>query len=469
MALVQKYNWWNSQSIHLLTGIAIGVCACTSRYSNQKPEPLIMKETQLSFSPKNHALDNNDNFSPDDQFLCYDTRGTVYNFDLANCKSIEKIEIATGNETVLWEPESVTGEQAAPGVAAVSWHPSEDKVIFIHGPLLSEVDKRGYYGIRNRTGVEVSADGKGKITKVDMRDVATDRLIIAGAQRGGTHRHEYTRNGKKVGFTYDDFLQQDYDRTIGYMVPSEMAPTGYTHYFALLVKPAKMGSAKPGEIEKAYADSWVDSEGKMRAFVGKVRAEDGTSYQEDLFVVDISDSVDITSANSGDTNTYPEPPKGLQIRRLTHRGGIAGIVRGSDDGKRIAYLANDNNGILQINVISAFGSDLSDDKELKAYQLSSFDSDAAYFRWHPSGDWIFSSVNGNIAAICAKTGENFGKSLMLTDDDKQRSQLVVSRNGKLLAYNIDVPGQAKSGEQKNFMQIFIMELNTDKLTAAINK
>ncbi len=469
MALVQKYNWWNRQSTFLLTGIAIGVCACTSRYSNQKPEPLIMKETQLSFSPKNHALDNNDNFSPDDQFLCYDTRGTVYNFDLANCKSIEKIEIATGNETVLWAPESVTGEQAAPGVAAVSCHPSEDKVIFIHGPLLSEVDKRGYYGIRNRTGVEVSADGKGKITKVDMRDVATDRLIIAGAQRGGTHRHEYTRNGKKVGFTYDDFLQQDYDRTIGYMVPSEMAPTGYTHYFALLVKPVKMGSAKPGEIEKAYADSWVDSEGKMRAFVGKVRAEDGTSYQEDLFVVDISDSVDITSANSGDTNTYPEPPKGLQIRRLTHRGGIAGIVRGSDDGKRIAYLAKDSNGILQINVISAFGSDLVDDEELQAFQLSSFDSDAAYFRWDPSGDWIFSSVNGNIAAICAKPGENFGKSLMLTDDDKQRSQLVVSRDGKLLAYNIDVPGQAKSGEQKNFMQIFIMELNTDKLTAAINK
>ncbi len=469
MALLQKYNWWNRQSTFLLTGVAIGVCACTSRYSNQKPEPLIMNETQLSFSPKNHALDNNDNFSPDDRFLCYDTRGTVYNFDLANCKSIEKIEIATGNETVLWAPESVTGEQAAPGVAAVSWHPSEDKVIFIHGPLLSEVDKRGYYGIRNRTGVEVSADGKGKITKVDMRDVATDRSIIAGAQRGGTHRHEYTRNGKKVGFTYDDFLQQDYDRTIGYMVSSEMAPTGYTHYFALLVKPVKLGSAKPGEIEKAYADSWVDSEGRMRAFVGKVRAEDGTSYQEDLFVVDISDSVDIISANSGDTNTYPEPPKGLQIRRLTHRGGIAGIVRGSDDGKRIAYLAKDSNGILQINVISAFGSDLADDEELQAFQLSSFDSDAAYFRWHPSGDWIFSSVNGNIAATCAKPGENFGKSLMLTDDDKQRSQLVVSRDGKLLAYNIDVPGQAKSGEQKNFMQIFIMELNTDKLTAAINK
>src|SRR5690606_11868658 len=123
----------------------------------------------------------------------------------------------TGKETVLWEPESVTGEQAAPGVAAVSWHPSEDKVIFIHGPLLEEVEKRGYYGIRNRTGVEVSADGKGIIVKPDCRNVATDRPTIPGAHRGGTHRHEYSRNGKRIGFTYDDFLLTNFDRTIGYM------------------------------------------------------------------------------------------------------------------------------------------------------------------------------------------------------------------------------------------------------------
>lgn len=78
-----------------------------------------MKEKQISFSPKNHALDNNDNFSPDNRFLCYDTRGTVFNDNLGNCKSIEKIEIETGIETILWQPGSITGEQAAPGVAAV--------------------------------------------------------------------------------------------------------------------------------------------------------------------------------------------------------------------------------------------------------------------------------------------------------------------------------------------------------------
>ena len=256
-------------------------------------------------------------------------------------------------ETVLWEPESVTGEEAAPGVAAVSWHPSENKVVFIHGPLLEEVEERGYYGIRNRTGVEISADGEGVVTKVDMRDVSTGRPTTPGAQRGGTHRHEYTRNGKRIGFTYDDFLVQQIDRTIGYMEPNAAAPQGYTHYFAVLLKPAEMGKSKPGEIEKAYADSWVGTEGKMRAFVGKIRAANGVDYQNDLFVADIPDVVDITTAFSGDATRYPEPPKGIGIRRLTDCGTVSGVVRGSLDGKRIAYLAEDESGVSQVFVISS--------------------------------------------------------------------------------------------------------------------
>ncbi len=252
--------------------------ACTKNNDNKKNNdnlfPFIpMNEKQISFSSKNHFLDNNDNFSPDNRFLCYDTRGTVYNDNIGNSKTIEKIEISTGSETVLYCPESVTGEQAAPGVGAVSWHPSEDKVIFIHGPLLNEIKERGYYGITNRTGVEVSADGKGTTSKLDLRDVTSNGLTTSGAHRGGTHRHEYTRNGNRIGFTYDDFLNTDYDRTIGYMEPNSLAPDGYNSYFAVILKPAEKGKSKAGEIEKAYGDSWVDQAGKMRAFTGKVRAE----------------------------------------------------------------------------------------------------------------------------------------------------------------------------------------------------
>lgn len=423
-----------------------------------------MKEKQVSLSQKNHSLDNNDNFSPDDKFLCYDTRGTIFNQDIANSKSIEKIEITTGNETVLYEPESITGEQGAPGVGAVSWHPYENKVIFIHGPLLDEVKTRGYYGIRNRTGVEVSTDGKDTITKVDMRDVATSRPTTPGAQRGGTHRHEYSRNGNRIGFTYDDFLVQNIDRTIGYMEPNSEAPTGYTHYFAVLLKPAEKGKAKPGEIEKAYGDSWVDSAGSMRAFIGKVRAENGIDYTTDLFVADIPEGTKITTVNSGDKDHYPEPPEGIKIRRLTHAGNVEGIVRGSFDGQKIAYLSEDNKGILQVFVIDANGSDLSEDENKQPKQLSHFTSDTGAVRWHPNKNWVFAISGGNVAALCAEPGNNFGKTVMLTNDDQQRNALVVSHEGNTLAYVIYT--KRNSGD-KIFKQIFVLELDWEQIVKAL--
>ncbi len=437
-----------------------------SRNNSGNIHPLPMKEKQISFSDKNHFLDNNDNFSPDNHFLCYDTRGTVYNDNIGNSKSIEKIEISTGIETILYNPESVTGEQAAPGVGAVSWHPSADKVIFIHGPFLEEVDERGYYAITNRSGIEVSADGKSKITKVDMRDVATNRTTTHGAQRGGTHRHEYSRNGKRVGFTYDDFLNTDYDRTIGYMEPNTKAPAGYTHYFAVILKPAEKGKSKPGEIEKAYGDSWVDPAGKKRAFIGKVRAENGVDYQTDLFVADIPESIDIITSFSGNGNEYPEPPTGITIRRLTHSGKVEGIVRGSFDGEKIAFLSPDNAGILQVFVINSKGSNLSADENQKPTQLSTFNANATSPRWHSKKNWLFAISDGNIAALCAEPGKNSGKTFMLTNDRQERGELVVSNDGNMLAYSILKAGSNKD-ETKKFRQIYVIDLDWNEILKSI--
>ena len=439
---------------------------CVNSNKVQEKTTVLMKEKQISFTQKNHALDNNDNFSPDGKFLCYDTRGTVYNENLANCKSIEKIEIETGEETVLWEPEYVTGEEAAPGVAAVSWHPSENKVIFIHGPLLEEVEERGFYGIRNRTGVEVSADGKGIITKVDMRDISTDEPTTPGAQRGGTHRHEYTRNGNRIGFTYDDILQQKNNRIIGYMETNSKAPEGYTHFFAVLLKTAEQGKSTPGEIEKAYGDSWVDSIGKMRAFIGDVRAENGIDYDTSLFVADIADDVDITTSFSGNNDEYPLPPKGIIIRRLTHSNWAGGIVRGSYDGNRIAYLSKDKSNVIQVFVIAADGSDLSDDKTEQPQQVTNFNTDASSLRWHSSNNYIFSIVDGNVAATVAKKGNDFGKTVMLTNDRQLRDNLVVSPEGNVLAYTIVT---AENDSPKAFRQIFVMDLNWDEINSGLKK
>lgn len=435
----------------------IGFAGCGTKDKNHIPI-MLMKEKQISYTDKNHVLDNNDNFSPDDQYLCYDTRGTVFNDNIGNSKTIEKIEISTGIETVLYQPESISGEEAAPGVGAVSWHPSDNKVVFIHGPNLEEVKERGYYGITNRTGVEVSADGKEVVTKVDRRDVATDRPTIPGAQRGGTHRHEYSRNGKRIGFTYDDFLNPNYDRTIGYMEINSNAPEGYSHYFAVILKPAEKGKSKPGEIEKAYGDSWVDPTGTMRAFIGKVRAENGVDYQTDLFVADIPQKVDITSGYSGNGNKYPEPPVGINIRRLTHSGEVGGIVRGSFDGQLVAYLSPDDKGVLQIFVTKAHDTDVTSDQAPQPQQLSTFHSDASALRWHPGKNWLFALSNGNIAVICAEPGPDYGKTIMLTADAEERSHLVASHGGDKLAYTIERKGEGEN-HTREFKQIFLLELD----------
>lgn len=453
------------RTIFFVVGLGI-YAGCGETDPQNEIEHIFMIEKQITFSPKTHALDNNDNFSPDGRFLCYDTRGTIYNENLANSKSIEKVEISSGKETVLWDPPSITGEEAAPGVAAVSYHPLENKVIFIHGPGLEEVDKRGYYSIRNRTAIEVDGEGKKTSVKVDMRDISK-KETTPGAHRGGTHRHEYSRNGKRIGFTYDDFLVQDYDRTIGFMQPHAHAPEGYTHYFSVILKPAGKGKSKTGEIEKAYGDSWVDPGGTMRAFIGKVRAQNGIDYDNDLYVADIPADINITTSKSGTQDQYPEPPEVIALRRLTHGMDVTGIVRGSPDGSQIAFAARDEGGIDQLFITKAVGSDK------QPVLVTSLGSPVSSIRWHPSGEWVFCITDGNLFVTYVGTRHKFGKTIKLSDDRLIRDQLVVSPDGNLLAYIVPVPTQDHSGvivkdaAGNDFRQIFIMKLDWKRINSKL--
>jgi len=425
----------------LLLPLLIGAVAL------QAPGDELPKERQLTHSAKNHMLDNNDNFSPDQRFLCYDTR-EMAGPGIENSRSVEKVEIATSGETVLYEAKRyATGAQAAPGIGAASFSPVENKIIFIHGPMLEEVEARGYYGKPNRQGAEVPADGSGVLTWLDRRDVSTNRETIPGAHRGGTHRHEYSLDGKRIGFTYDDFLLPQYERTIGYMEKSSKAPAPASCYFAILVPVTARGRAKPGQIERAYGDSWIGRHGEMRAFIGKVREADGT-YQESLFVVDVPAEIDITSAYSGSSTRFPEPPKGLKVRRLTHTRA-EGIVRGTVSGDRIAYYAPDTNGTNQVFIINSAGSDRDPDPGRRPIQLTRLPKGAGPgLRWHPSGDWIVCTSNGGIVASCVKGGVNFGKSTFLTaqGDGTPRDQLVISKDGSLLAYNRSVTTEGEKGK-----------------------
>jgi hypothetical protein len=193
-----------------------------------------------------------------------------------------------------------------------------------------------------------------------------------------------------------------------------------------------------------------------------VRAENGVDYQTDLFVADIPENVDITTSFSGNGSKYPEPPKGITIRRLTHSGKTEGIVRGSFDGKLVAYLSPDNEGVLQIFVIDAKGSDFSNNENFKPFQLSTFNSAVSAPRWHTKKNWLFAISDGNIAAIYAERGKNFGKTFMLTADDQMREELVVSNDGNMLAYSIFKDG-SEENQLREFRQIYVLELDWNKL------
>jgi hypothetical protein len=249
------------------------------------------------------------------------------------------------------------------------------------------------------------------------------------------------------------------------MEKSPRAPGKASHYFALLVPVVPQGTAKAGEIESALGDSWVDSEGSMRAFIGKVRQPDGVSYEQSLFVVDIPAEVDITTADSGSATRFPQPPKGTRIRRLT-QGFAAGIVRGSYDGKRIAYFGHDSNGVSQVFIIPSNGADTAADPKLRPLQVTHLPRGTTNgLRWHVSGNFIACISAGGVAVTCVKPGNQFGNSLFLTpqDDAHPRKDLVWSQDGKLLAYDRPTSTFDKTGNHqktydgKDFNQIFLID------------
>ncbi len=439
------------------------------------------EERQMTFSSRNHELDNNDNFSGDGRYLCYDTRET-FGPGIEHGTTIEVLELETGREIVLYEPsEIVMGDAPAPGVGAVSFSLAAPEAAFIHGPPVAEVSERGSYAQWNRNGGRVTltgdiveqdgrlrmlSDGDYAFSWLDKRDAATDRDTLPGAHRGGTHRHEYSRDGRRIGFTYNDAVLPHYDRTVGYLEAHSAAPAPASHYFAALVPVVPKGASGPGEIEKAYGDSWVDGAGAMRAFIGVVRDEDGEGYQESLFVVDIPLDTDITTADSGGADRFPTPPEGVYIRRLTH-DWAGGIVRGSPDGNRIAYYGKDDDGLSQVFIIPADGSDRHTDAAKRPIQATFLPGGTeAGLRWHPGGNHILCVSEGGLALVGVAPGEGFGRAHFLTprNDGIERYAPVISPDGGLAAYNRTAPVTDEDGARlynyagRDFSQIFVVAI-----------
>ena len=234
------------------------------------------------------------------------------------------------------------------------------------------------------------------------------------------------------------------------LVPRAGMPGGATHWFTVLVPVVPQDRAKPGELIAAAFDSWVGKQGLMRAFLGRVKEADG-SFRSSLFVVDVPANVDVTTAEAGTRRKFPAPPQGVRVRRLT-QGDHQGIVRGSPDGRQIAYLAKDAAGKWQVFLIGVDGAG--------ERQLTRFPEGVRHgARWHPSGKGLAVVTERGVAVVSLS-----GKAVPVVEGQGIEG-LVWSNSGNQLAYNRRVPhpSGAKDGQGLDFLQIFTVMLSDEIL------
>jgi hypothetical protein len=418
-----------------------------------------------------HDLDNNDNFSPDGQWLVYDTR--TDEGGIAASAKIERVNIRTKEKQVLFQIPN-NGDWG-PGAGAVSYSTQSSEVIFIHG--LTHCTPENPYQQWRRTGVIIDDSRPNQPIYMDARDITPPFTV--GALRGGTHRHEWSGDGQWVGYTYNDAILQALEaktgekhnlRTIGVSkkgnpvsVDNGLENVSGEWFSVLVVRVVPHPTPGSDEISHAASDSWIGLNGYQnnsgnkqmaRAFLGTVVSKEGKPVHE-VFVVDIPDDISQPGEFGplqGTATTFPMPPKGAVQRRLTQTAdakypGCSGIVRSSPDGSHLSYIAKDDNGILQIFLISPNGG--------APIQLTEHISDVSgNVRWHPDGTRLSYIYDGSIT-ICKIGNQPFSDRFTILTQSSQPapSNMVWSGDGKTLAYNRLIKDRETQSQQ-----IFILPL-----------
>jgi len=428
-------------------------------------------ERQVTRAEQGHILTNHAVWSPDGRWLVYDLREREDRFTGTR---IEIVNVETGIVRVLY----TAPEGSACGV--VTWHPYQPSVVFIQGP--ERPTSEWSYGASRRRGVIVDFGGDGVGVPLDAMNYAPP--FTPGALRGGSHVHQFSPDGQRVSFTYEDellarppadgFERDPNQRNVGVCVPAGPVRVNRNHprnhdgeWFSVLVTHT-VAQPRPGsdDIVRACEEGWIGQAGYVRsdgthqqyalAFQGTVVARDGRQHVE-VFVVDLPN--DLTRAGDapleGTLTRRPAPPAGVVQRRLTftedrvHRGlqGPRHWLRSSPDGSRIAFLMKDDAGIVQLWTISPNGGE--------PEQLTRNENDiASAFSWSPNGRWIAHALDGS---VCVTDTEN-GRTLRLTprrEAAEAPSPLacVFSPDGTRIAYQ-----RAVQAEERTFDQIFVVTL-----------
>jgi Tol biopolymer transport system component len=367
-----------------------------------------MPEQQVTHGPGGRILTNTNVWSPDSEWLVYDVRsdreGSVFDGSV-----IERVRVKTGEVQRLFEAKN------AAHVGVVTHHPSENKVVFIHGPENPTPDWS--YGVSHRQGVIVSTDTLAALP-LDARDLTPPGT--AGALRGGSHVHVWHPKGDWLSYTYNDALENSSVREVGVCFPKAVSvpkthPRNHdgTHFSFLATKSAP--TPKPGtdEIRRAFEEGWVGSS-RTLAFLGELA--DG--------------KVEVFLAEGLEAQRPTQ-------RRLTHtKNGVALAprhwVRSSPDGSQLAFLMADDAGITQLWLVSPSTGAL---RQLTRHAFPI----ASAFTWHPDGSRIAAIADGSVVTIDTETGKTH-RLTKRTSDAPLALACVFSPDGKQVAFLRHIAG-----------------------------
>ena len=442
------------------TAVQLTACLLAALTMNPSPYPAgesgaaaTHTEKQLTRGPGGRVLTNTGVWSPDGEWIVYDTRQVDFDGN-----TIEMVNVKTG------EVREVYRAKNGAHCGVVTFHPHENKVVFILGPENPTPDWQ--YGMFHRQGVIVPTDqpaATSQAVNLDARDITPP--FTPGALRGGSHVHVWDAAGDWVSFTYEDHVLAQFKeatatndlnlRNIGVSAPVRAVRVNKGHprnhdadYFTVLIA-RTTANPKPGsdEIKKAFEEGWVGTKGYVRAdgkrqrralaFQGHVVTKQGETIAE-VFLADLPDDLTQPGAGplAGTETRAPFPPKGCVQRRLTFTAerrfpGLQGPrhwLRSSPDGSQIAFLMKDDAGIVQLWTISPNGGPT---RQLTRNPWSI----ASAFTWSPDGERVAFVADKSVCVATVATGATQRLTPRTDDATAPKSEACVfSPNGKQLAY-----------------------------------
>jgi dipeptidyl aminopeptidase/acylaminoacyl peptidase len=409
-------------------------------------------ERPITSGPLQKNLDNNINFSPNGRFLVFDCRDKG---GINTNRHLGIVEVATGKTEIFY-----TQKPPALGVGAASFL-NETSVVAIHA-LLSGLT----YDFTVRGGMIIPTDGSGAIRWLDSRNVLPP--FTPGALRGGTHKHEPDASGVWIGFTYNDHIMRARGsdlRQVGVSrrgttvsVPEDRANFAGESFTVLLTE--CVDNPKPGsdQYRRAEGDCWVGRHGyagphgpiRARAFRGTVLVAEGdaTAAYSDVFVVDVPDDITVAGPSGpleGTERTYPSPPRGARVRRLTRTAdhpdkemrGVSGHLRADGSGRWVAFIGKarlKGEVSAQVFVVSPASGEIR--------RLSDLPGGVAGDpRFSPNGAFVaVGTPDGSVYAVDA-TERGWGRAMRVARPNPAPAHnIVIAPDSALIAYNRTLEG-----------------------------